>query len=466
MTPQEQGADQGYDLVIRNGTLITTESVFPADVGIRGERIAAIGENLTGRTMLDATGQYVLPGAIDVHVHLEMPIGHFTSTDDFYQGTRAAAFGGTTTVIDFVETARDQTMLQALAARRAKADARVAIDYGLHMTIGPDDISRLDQVKDAYQAGCGSFKLYMAYGLRLLDGQLLEALEAVGDAGGLPVIHAENWDIITTLIRRNLAAGRTTPEWHPRSRPTSFEAEAAGRAIDIAMYAGTPLYIFHVSCRATAERIAQAKAGGLPIYGETCPQYLFLTREAYDRPGVAGALPVCSPPLRPLADQQALWEALEDGSLDVISTDHCPFTIEEKTTGLANYSTIPGGVPSIESRLALVYAGLLRRANRTENTQALRRWVDLCCTTPADLFGFTHKGRLQVGHDADIVVFDPQTDFEITPGTLHETAGWTPYEGLRVPGWPAITISRGEVIVDHGEWRGQPGRGRFIARSR
>jgi dihydropyrimidinase len=450
-----------FDLVIKNGVLVSADAVSRAEIGITGEKIIAIGENLTGRQVLDAAGNYVIPGAVDVHVHLEMPIGAFTSTDDFYHGTRAAAFGGTTAVIDFVETGPDETMLQALAKRRAKAENKVTIDYGLHMTIGPHDIARLEQVRDARAAGCGSFKLYMAYGLRLTDGELLQAMEAVRDAGGLPVIHAENWDLITMLVHRNLAAGRTTPDWHPRSRPPSFEAEAAGRAIDIAMYAGTTLYIFHVSCRATADRIAAAKAAGQPITGETCPQYLYLTEDVYGRSGIDGALPVCSPPLRPEADRRALWQALANGTLDVVSTDHCPFTREEKATGLGDFSRIPGGVPSIESRLALVFHGLV---GRSQDQPALRRWVDICCTTPAELFGLSRKGRLLPGYDADIVLFDPDVDYRIAADTLHETAGWTPYDGTKIKGRVVTTISRGEVIVHDGEWFGRPGRGEFILR--
>jgi dihydropyrimidinase len=450
-----------FDLVIKNGLLVNADAVSRADIGINGEAIVEIGQNLSGRRVLDATGNYVIPGAIDVHVHLEMPIGFFTSTDDFYDGTRAAAFGGTTAIIDFVETGPDETMLQALAKRRAKAEHKVTIDYGLHMTIGPNDIARLGQVREARDAGCGSFKLYMAYGLRLTDGELLQAMEAVRDAGSLPVIHAENWDLIMTLISRNLAAGRITPDWHPRSRPASFEAEAAGRAIDIAMYAGTPLYIFHVSCQATTDRIAFAKAAGQPITGETCPQYLYLTEDVYNRPGVEGALPVCSPPLRPDADRQALWQALANGTLDVVSTDHCPFTSEEKATGLGDFSRIPGGVPSIESRLALVYHGLV---GQTGDHGSLKRWVDVCSTTPAELFGFTRKGRLQPGYDADIVIFDQAAEYVIAPETLHETAGWTPYEGTKIQGRVATTISRGEIIVHDGEWHGRAGRGRFVPR--
>ena len=453
-----------YDLVIKDGTIVTADAVYEADLAVSGETIAAIGHYLRGRRELSAAGRYVIPGGVDIHVHLGMPIGPFTSTDDFTHGTRAAAFGGTTAIVDFVETGPDETMLQALAARRAKAEGQAVIDYGLHMTIGPADIPRLDQVAAARAAGCGSFKLYMAYGLRLTDGDLLLALEAVRDAGAMPVVHAENWDVITTLIRRNLAAGRTTPHWHPRSRPPELEAEAASRVIDIAAWVGTPVHIFHVSCAATAERIAAAKMRGLPVTGETCPQYLYLTDDLYDRPGVAGALPICAPPLRPAADGQALWRALAGGALDLVTTDHCPFTAAEKATGLADFSRIPGGVPSIESRLALVYDGLVNRGRGGERATALRRWVDVCATTPAALMGFSRKGRLLPGYDADIVIFDPNLEKTISPETLHETAGWSPYEGTAVRGWPVTTISRGEILVEDGEWRGTAGHGQFVAR--
>lgn len=453
---------QTFDLVIRDGTVITDTAVFPADVAVIGEQIAAIGRGLRGKQEIDAAGHYVIPGAIDGHVHLEMPIGRFTSTDDFFHGTRAAAFGGTTAIVDFVETGPDETMLDALAARRAVARHAV-IDYGLHMTIGPADLARLDQVAAARAAGCATFKLYMAYGLRLTDGELLRALETVRDAGGMPVVHAENWDIITTLIARNLAAGRMTPHWHPRSRPAELEGEAAGRVIDIAAYAGVPLHIFHVSCAAVVQRVAAAKARGLPVTAETCPQYLYLADDVYDQPGVAGALPVCSPPLRPAAEREALWAALSSGALDVVTTDHCPFTANEKATGLDNYSQIPGGVPSIESRLALVYAGLVGDGDHPDPA-ALSRWVEVCATGPAAVFGFTRKGRLLPGYDADIVLFDPRRPVTISPESLHETAGWTPYDGRVIRGWPAVTISRGRTIVAGGRWLGEPGQGRYVAR--
>ena len=446
-----------YDLVIKNGLVVTSTSAYQADVGVRAERIVAIGENLAGKKTIDARDKYVIPGGVDIHVHMQMPLGNgVVSADDFFTGTRAAAFGGTTAIVDFVEPGEDQSLLQALALRRAEADPQVVIDYGLHMTIGPWQMARLDELPQVCDAGCGSFKLYMAYDFRLNDGQLLQALEAVRDVGGWPVIHAENWDVITTLIARNLAAGRTAPHWHPRSRPALLEGEAAGRAIDIARYAGSPLHIFHVSCAAVVARIRAARAQGLPVTGETCPQYLFLTDESYDSPGVAGALPVCAPPLRPQSDQDALWRALARGDLQLVTTDHCPFNRADKARGLTDFSQIPGGVPSIEMRLAGVYQGVVR------GHFSVNRWVELCSAAPAQRAGLRNKGDIAIGLDADLVVFDPQRRVRLSTDFLHENVDWTPYDGIELQGWPEVTISRGQVIVQNGEFLGKPGRGQFI----
>ncbi|MFN2138667.1 MAG: dihydropyrimidinase [Candidatus Promineifilaceae bacterium] len=449
-----------YDLVIKNGTVITPETTFFADVAIAGEQIAAVGANLSGIREIDAAGRYVLPGAVDMHVHLQMPIGRFVSSDDFFSGTRAAALGGTTAVVDFVEPHGQESMIDALAARRALADDHVAIDYGLHMTIGPAEIAKLDQVPEAYEAGCGSFKLYMAYGLRLNDGELLQALEAVAGADGLAVVHAEDWDIICTLVARNLAAGNVLPHWHPRSRPAPFEGEAVARVVELADFTGANVHVFHVTCEAAVRAITAGRRRGLPLTGETCPQYLLLTQEAYDAPGVAGALPVCAPPIREKAEQDALWRALSRGELQVVSTDHCPFTIAEKATGLDNFSAIPGGVPSIESRLAAVYAFGVGRGLLT-----LNQWVSACCTAPAQIAGFRRKGKILPGYDADLVIFDPERELTLSVDTLHEKVDWTPYEGLRVRGWTDTTISRGQVIVAAEEFLGKAGYGRFVPRS-
>jgi dihydropyrimidinase len=450
-----------YDLVLKNGTVVTAEATFQTDVAILGEKIVAVGQKLEGKQVLDASDKLVIPGAIDVHVHMQMSLDDdIISADNFFTGTRTAAFGGTTTIIDFVESHPEQTLLDGLAERRNEADGQVVIDYGLHMTIAPPDISKLDELPAVYEAGCASFKLYMAYGFRLDDGQLLKALQGVAQVGGLPIVHAENWDVICTLIEQNLAAGRTAPHWHPRSRPELMEGEAAGRVINLATLAGTPLYIFHVSCGAVVERIAAARRQGLPIYGETCPQYLNLSWDLYDRPGILGAQPVCSPPLRAESEQGNLWAALANNHLQVVSTDHCPFSNEHKARGLTDFSQIPGGVPSIEARLSLIHSNGVK-----QGSFSLNRWVDMCATTPARLFGLKHKGVIAPGYDADLVIFDPDRQVTLSTDFLHENVEWTPYEGRQIQGWPAVTISRGEIIVKDGKFTGQAGRGRFVKRS-
>ncbi len=447
-----------YDLVIKGGTVVTAVSTTQTEIGIVGEKIVAVGDGLRGKREIEATGKLVTPGAVDIHVHLQMPIGNFTSTDDFFRGTQAAAFGGTTTVVDFVETQATETMIEAIHARRALADPQVVIDYGLHMTIGPPDIAKLDQLAEAFAAGCTSFKLYMAYGLRLDDGQLLAALTAVKNTNGIPVVHAENWEIITQLIENNLAQGNSSPHWHPRSRPAQFEAEATRRVIEIAKFVGTPLHIFHVSCAQTVAQIAQARQAGLPITGETCPQYLYLTWDVYDAPGVQGALPVCSPPIRSQEEQDALWRALQSGELQLVTTDHCPFTRAEKGTGLDNYSQIPGGVPSIEMRFASIYKGV------RDGILSLSEWVNLCCTAPAKLMGLHDKGDIAPGYDADLVIFDPQKKVTLSTDFLHESVDWTPYEGVQLQGWPQMTLCRGRVVVADGELLVDGGYGRFLRR--
>jgi dihydropyrimidinase len=453
------GVRMSFDLVIKNGTIVTAESSYQADIGIEGETIAAIGSGLLGSKEVDATGKLVIPGAVDIHVHMQMPIGDFVSADDFFTGTRAAAFGGTTAIVDFVEPLDDETLLDALSDRRKLADQKVVIDYGLHMTIGPAEIDKLDQVPGAYEAGCGSFKLYMAYGLRLNDGQLLRAFEAVRDVNGLPVVHAENWDVICMLVARNLASGNTSPHWHPRCRPAQFEGEAVGRIVELAAYVGTRAHIFHVTCDEAVQQIAKARQRGLPITGETCPQYLLLTQDVYDAPGVKGAWPVCSPPIRAKESQDALWRALSSDQLQMVTTDHCPFTSAAKRSGLHDFSKIPGGVPSVESRLAAVYTYGVRRGYLTPN-----QWVAACCTTPAETAGFSAKGKILVGYDADLVVFDPEKRITLSTDTLHENVDWTPYDGIELRGWPETTISRGHVIVDKGQFHDRQGQGQFVAR--
>lgn len=450
------------DLVIKNGTLVTPEGVFKADVGIEGERIAAIGEGLTAPQQIDAAGKYVLPGAIDVHVHMQMPVGEVVSSDDFYTGTVAAACGGTTTILDFVEPKGAQSLMDALHQRRAEADGRVAVDYGLHMTLNSDDSLRLAEIPAVMEAGCTTFKLYMAYeGLRLGDGAMLRALAALREHRGLPIVHAENHDAIQYLTARFLREGKTAPRYHPLTRPDFMEGEATARALALARVVGLPMYIVHVSCAEALDAVRAARDRGQPAYGETCPQYLLLTRKEYDRPGFEGAKFVMSPPLREEADAVSLWDALASGDLQVVATDHCPFFYEgQKDKGRDAFNKIPGGAPGVETRLPLLYTFGVRADRLT-----LAQWVRVCCSEPARLFGLApRKGSLAEGADADLVIFNPHKRVVLHHRILHQNVDYTPYEGFALTGYSETTLLRGQVIVRDGQFVGHAGQGRFLKR--
>ncbi len=450
------------DLVVKNGTLITSDGPFKADVGIEGERIAAIGQGLTAPNVLDATGKYVLPGAIDVHVHMQMPVGDVVSSDDFYTGTVAAACGGTTTILDFVEPKGLQSLMDALHQRRAEADGRVAVDYGLHMTLNSDDPLRLAEIPAVMDAGCPTFKLYMAYeGLRLSDGAMLRALAALRKHAGLPIVHAENHDAIQYLTETFLREGKATPRYHPLTRPDFMEGEATARALALARVVGLPMYIVHVSCAEALDAVRAARAKGQAAYGETCPQYLLLTRQEYDRPGFEGAKFVMSPPLREEADAASLWDALASGDLQVVATDHCPFFYEgQKDKGRAAFNKIPGGAPGVETRLSLLYTFGVRTERLTP-----AQWVRVCCEEPARLFGLSpRKGRIAEGADADLVIFNPDKRVVLHHQVLHQNVDYTPYEGLELVGYPETTLLRGQVIVRDGQFVGRAGQGQFLKR--
>jgi dihydropyrimidinase len=444
-----------HEKVIANGVVVTATVAYPADVGITGERIAAVGVGLQGEQVLDAAGCYVMPGGVDVHVHLQMTVGRYTSSDTFQSGTVAAACGGTTTVVDFAEPEGDQPMMEALAARRALADPQVAVDYGLHMTIPAWHADHaLGEIPAVMAAGVYSFKMYQAYGpLCLDDVRLYAALQALSLHDALPILHSENGPVIDRLRAEAVAAGHSAPIWHARTRPASLEGEAVGRALELAHQAGAPLYIVHVSCAESLERIVHARQRGWRVYGETCPQYLFLTAEKLT--GEHSERFICAPPLRGAADQESLWSALARGDLQVVSTDHCPFTAAEKAAE-AEFTRIPGGLPSIEARVGLVHDAV--RQGRLD----LNRWVATCCTAPARLFRLPYKGHIAPGYDADIVVFDPSSQAELAAGWLHERVDWSPYEGMTLSGWPREVFSRGTLIAQGGEYLGEPGRGRFI----
>lgn len=449
-----------YDLVIKNGRIITAGEDFSGDVAVAGESIAAIGQNLRGAREIDASGLYVIPGAVDGHVHLQMHFADLMTADSFEQGTIAAAYGGVTSLIDFVEPEKGQDLVEALQWRRAEADGHVVIDYGLHMTLLDPDPLILAQVAEAYAQGCATFKLYTAYPhFYLADDELYRALTAVAEAGGLAVIHAENYPVITEVWKRLLAEGKIEAKWHPHSRPAVTEAEAVNRVLSIAHLAGAPTLIFHLSCGEAAREVAYAKERGWVAFGETCPQYLTLPDDIYERADMPGTWFICQPPIRGGNQRTALWQSLANGSIDIISTDHCPFSAEAKKLGEQNFTTTPGGVPSLETRLALVHTFGVLAGHLT-----LNRWVEACCTLPADLHGMTNKGHLMPGYDADIVLFDPLQEVTYSAETLHSNLTYTPYAGLTVKGVPVTTISRGEVIVENGQFIGARGRGRFLKR--
>ena len=449
-----------FDVAIINGTLITAEASTQADLGITDGQIAAVGTGLTARRTIDAAGMLVLPGAVDEHVHLQMPVGDFASSDDFYSGTVAAACGGTTTVIDFVEPQPDQLLLEALLARRAEADGKATIDYGLHMTLRQADDTTLAQIPESIKAGSASFKLYMAYeGIRLDDGGLFRALAALREQGGRVLVHAENHHAIAYLTAQALAQGRTGPENHPLTRPAVMEAEAIHRLLAIAYVTGSPVVLAHLSCAVGLEKVRAARTRGQTVWVETCPQYLLLDESEYRRPGFEGAKFVMAPPPRTKADRAALWAGLAAGEVNTVATDHCPFLYEtQKTRGREDFTLIPGGAPGIETRLTLTYNHGVR-----PGILSPQRWVEACCTEPARRFGLApQKGTLAVGTDADVVVFDPQRKVTLAAETLHQKVDYCPYEGWKVRGYPVTVLSKGQIIVQDGSFVGAAGHGQFL----
>jgi len=456
-----------FDLVIQNGTLVTAADTFQADIGIQAGKIAAIGQGFSGAQMVDATDLLVLPGFIDPHVHLEMPTPAGTSSDDWFTGTRAAAIGGTTTVIEFVEPMADESLVAALETRRALAASKAVIDFSFHMSIDRIDAATLAEIPAVMEAGLTSFKCYTTYGMRLDDAQLLQALKAVGQAGGLTIVHAENDAIVNQLRADFIAAGNTEPRFHPLSRPAASEGEAVERVIALADVAEAPVLIVHVSTQLGAEAIYRAQGRGQTVFGETCPQYLLLADERYAEPGFEGAKYICSPPLRKATDQTALWQVLGNGSFRVMGTDHCPFFYD----GVKNlgqplddpppFTQIPGGMPGIEGRPALLYTFGVRTGHLT-----LNQWVDVCATGPAQVYHmYPHKGSLTPGADADIVLFDPHKKVILSTEVLHENVDYTPYDGVELTGYPVKTYARGRLIAENNEFVAPDHHGEYVARS-
>jgi dihydropyrimidinase len=453
--------------LITNGHIVTAVDSYIADILIENETVAVIGKNLASITgtvdrTIDASGKLVIPGGIDPHTHLDLPFGGASSSDDFDTGTKAAAFGGTTTIIDFAVQYKGQALNEALDVWFAKAQGKATIDYGFHLIVTDLPDERLPELKSLISQGISSFKLFMAYpGVFLVDdGTIFKAMSTAGEAGGLICMHAENGVVIDVLVKRAIAEGRTAPKYHALTRPTKAEAEGVHRAIAIAEMAEAPVYIVHLSCYDALREVQAARDAGIAAFAETCPQYLFLDHSYYERPGFEGSKWVMTPPLRDKSNQEMLWRGLRGNDLQVISTDHCPFCMKEKELGLDDFSKIPNGGPGVEHRMSLIYDGGVA-AGRI----SLNRFVELTSTAAAKIFGlFPKKGTIAVGSDADIVIFDPNREQTISAATHHMRVDYSAYEGWKVKGVTETVLSRGKVIVENGEFKGKNGDGQFLKR--
>jgi dihydropyrimidinase len=461
--------------LITGGTVVSPEGAALMDVIVDGETIAALmppgsqvvedaGRN--GATTIDATGKYVLPGGVDVHTHMELPFGGTNASDTFETGTRAAAWGGTTTIIDFAVQRTGERVMDGLEAWHAKADGECAIDYGFHMILGgvdDDALAAMDTLVE--REGITSFKLFMAYpGVFYSDdGKVLQAMQRASSNGAMMMMHAENGIAIDVLVQQALARGETDPVYHGITRPVAMEEEATFRSIKLAEVAGCPVYIVHMSAREAVERVAEARDAGVNVFGETCPQYLYLTLEDHlGAPGFEGAKYACSTPLRSKHEhhQEDLWRFLRTNDLQVVSTDHCPFCFkEQKELGLGDFSKIPNGIGGVEHRMDLLYQGVV------EGHLTLPRWVDVACATPARMFGiYPQKGVIAPGSDADIVVYDPQATTELSVETHHMNLDYSAYEGTKIEGKVSTVLSRGRVVIDAGRYLGEKGHGRYLRR--
>jgi dihydropyrimidinase len=454
-------------LLVRNGRIITATDDYVADIYAEGETITMIGSHLdvAADEIIDAVGRLVFPGGVDPHVHLDMPAGAVTSSDDFETGTRAAACGGTTTVLDFPTQQRGHTLFEALDLWHAKADGKACIDYGFHMIVSDLPLEREGDLAKMVELGLPSFKMFTAYPDRLYvdDGTLYRVMRRAAELGAVVLMHAENGIVIDEIVRQACEAGHTQPRWHALTRPAIMEGEAVHRCIAIAQVAGAVLYVVHLSSAAAVEPVRAARDRGQLVFGETCPQYLLLDRSLYDKEGFEGAKWVMTPPLRDKSDQAELWKAMRMGDVQTVATDHCPFMMCDKERGLDSFVKIPNGGPGIENRMALLYSAGVATGALTP-----QRFVALTSTNAAKIFGlFPRKGTIAVGSDADLVIFDPQRREVISaanPRTHHMRVDYNAFEGCEVQGYPETVVLRGRVIVRSGEFVGTPGFGRFLPR--
>lgn len=450
--------------LIKNGRVVTAVDDYRADILIEDEKISVIGASLEmdADKVIDAAGRMVFPGGIDPHTHMELPFGGTSSSDDFFTGTRAAAFGGTTTIIDFAVQTKGESMLAGVDKWHKKAEGKTVIDYGFHLITTEFEDGDEREMYQIMDEGITSFKLFMAYpGVFLADdGTIFRAMSAAGERGGLICMHAENGIVINEIIKRFQRDGRTAPKYHALTRPTIAEAEGVHRAIAIAEMAESPVYIVHLSCTDALNQVREARDRGIAAFAETCPQYLFHSIEDYGD-GWDGAKYVMTPPLREKHNCAELWKGLKMDDLQVISTDHCPFCMkEQKELGRDDFAKIPNGAPGVENRMSLIYQGGV-----VENRISLNRFVELTSTAAAKMFGlFPKKGTIAVGSDADIVIFDPEKEHTFGVENEHMNVDYSSYEGWKVKGKVEVVLSRGRVVIEDGECKVERGSGQFLKR--
>jgi dihydropyrimidinase len=458
-------------MLIRGGTVVSPSGASPADVLVEGERVSALAAPgsetavawaAAAGQIIDAAGLYVLPGGIDVHTHMEMPFGGTFSVDTFETGTRAAAWGGTTTIVDFAVQAKGTSLLATLDKWHAKADGHCVIDYGFHMIVSDVNDTTLKEMESCIGAGVNSFKMFMAYPgvFYATDGEIVRAMTRAAETGAVIMMHAENGIAIDQLVAQALAAGKTDPVQHGLTRPPELEAEATHRAITLARVTGSPLYVVHLSAAQALQAVAEARDTGQNVFAETCPQYLYLSLDDLARPDFEGAKYVASPPLRPREHQGTLWRGLRTNDLSVVSTDHCPFCFkEQKELGRGDFSKIPNGIPGVEHRMDLLHQGVVA------GELSLARWVEVAATTPARMFGlYPRKGIIAPGADADVVLYDPRATQVLSAGTHHMNVDYSAYEGFEITGQVRTVLSRGAVVIEGGEYHGHTGHGQFLRR--
>ncbi len=453
--------------LIANGTVVTAEGSYPADVLVDGEQIAHVGSDLANAAAadetIDATGRYVIPGGIDIHTHMELPFGGTFAKDTFETGTRAAAFGGTTTIVDFAVQSRGKSLREGLDAWHAKAEGNAVVDYGFHMIMSDVNDDTLAEMDQLVAEGVPDFKLFTAYpGVFFSDdGAIFRAMQRTGKNGGLIMMHAENGLAIDVIAADTVAAGTTDPIGHGLARYSVLEGEATNRVIRLAQAAKVPVYIVHLSAREALDAVRLARDEGLPAFAETCPQYLFLSLDDMGH-GFEGAKFICSPPLRTIDHQPELWKGLVKDDLQVVSTDHCPFDFHgQKDLGKGDFRKVPNGLPGVEDRMDLLHDGGVVGGKITKE-----RWVEVTSTAPARLFGmYPRKGTISVGADADIVVYDPNRSHTISAKTHHMNVDYSCYEGRSVRGGSDVVMSRGSVVVRNGEFTGRKGAGKFLKRA-